>query len=698
MKRFIVIAILIFSFYPVYGQAVVNGYELVSWPNAKGNIVIPDTIREILGSAFNGNSKITSVFIPKSVNTIYPNAFFKCTSLNTVKIGNETDKPTTKISIYSSAFSGCTNLKYLNINRDFFSEDRISPFKQMTSLDSISIGNQIPTISNETFSGCTELKKLLIGNKFSVLGDSITLELDAFYNCRNLKKIYLNKSIGIQGASSSLSPFYYLDSVYVDDSVRSLGNLVFCGCVNIKSVRLSNSLIFIGPGGFANCKKLQSIVLPNSLKKIEDGVFTECTELNSVTFGNQIIDIDDYAFIDCTNLEEVRFPNTLKRIGTGAFCRCASMNNLVINNSITTIDNGAFIDCTGLKTLLIGDSLKTINEYAFANCTNLASLTIPNSVSFINDNAFKGCRGLKSLTISGNSGDSEETEFNCFLYPFAECDSVTELTINKNIHDSDLSSPFIMFKSLTTINLGDKVTFLPTFAFTGCSALESFIIPNTINSIGVASFQACTNLKSIRIPTSITVLKNQTFMDCSSLKSIHIPNNITSLGNLLFCGCIGLESIVIPESVDSVGALAFGGCKALQLVWSKNPVPPVAGDKCFLNVPTSICPLYVPIGSKDAYQAANQWNNFTNIIEVDILASLPKMVDVVPFFIKNGELHINMAYDAPAKVRLVNFNSLEVWSGMVSGKGSIPIDDLTSGIYLLCVGDNVQKVMIGNKE
>ncbi|MDO4962743.1 MAG: leucine-rich repeat domain-containing protein, partial [bacterium] len=70
------------------GLVIVNNI-LLEWENAEGNITIPDGVKSIGGSAFYGNSSITSVEVPSSVTRIGPYAFQGCSSLATININKQ---------------------------------------------------------------------------------------------------------------------------------------------------------------------------------------------------------------------------------------------------------------------------------------------------------------------------------------------------------------------------------------------------------------------------------------------------------------------------------------------------------------------------------------------------------------------------------------------------------------------------------
>ena len=108
------------------------------------------------------------------------------------------------------------------------------------------------------------------------------------------------------------------------------------------------------------------------------------------------------------------------------------------------------------------------------------------------------------------------------------------------------------------------------------------------------------------------------FYDCTGLTSITIPNSVTSIGEGTFSHCTGLTSITIPNSVTNIGEYAFSYCTGLTSIIVRAITPPKCGsynwNSPFYTVPTTIS-VYIPCGTKEAYQSAWIWKNFENYIE-----------------------------------------------------------------------------------
>ena len=96
-----------------------------------------------------------------------------------------------------------------------------------------------------------------------------------------------------------------------------------------------------------------------------------------------------------------------------------------------------------------------------------------------------------------------------------------------------------------------------------------------------------------------------------------IPNSVTTLWFDAFYCCGNLISITIPESVTSIYSSAFEYCYNLTAINSKLKIPIDlnSSSNVFNGINKLNCILYVPFGSKNAYQGADGWKDFINIIE-----------------------------------------------------------------------------------
>ena len=122
------------------------------------------------------------------------------------------------------------------------------------------------------------------------------------------------------------------------------------------------------------------------------------------------------------------------------------------------------------------------------------------------------------------------------------------------------------------------------------------------------------NVKYEGTEYSVTSIGERAFRDCSGLTSITIGNSVTSIGNQAFYSCIGLTSITIPGSVTSIGVGAFAYCSGLLDMFCYAENVPTTGSDAFNRSNIANATLHVPAGSVGAYQAADQWKNFKEIV------------------------------------------------------------------------------------
>lgn len=102
---------------------------------------------------------------------------------------------------------------------------------------------------------------------------------------------------------------------------------------------------------------------------------------------------------------------------------------------------------------------------------------------------------------------------------------------------------------------------------------------------------------------------------------------VTSIGSHAFENC-NITSIIIPSSVTSIGFMVFYKCSNLKSVRVNSLTPPSVNYPTYRTDVSYIAnaTLYVPIGSKAAYEEHAYWTQFKDIIE-----------DIIPFEDSNVE-------------------------------------------------------------
>ena len=85
----------------------------------------------------------------------------------------------------------------------------------------------------------------------------------------------------------------------------------------------------------------------------------------------------------------------------------------------------------------------------------------------------------------------------------------------------------------------------------------SYIIPDSVTSIGDYAFNDCTSLSSVTIPDSVTSIGNEAFGSCTSLTSITIGKSVTNIGNRAFRCCRSLTNVFFKGNAPNIGEYVF---------------------------------------------------------------------------------------------------------------------------------------------
>ncbi len=358
--------------------------------------------------------------------------------------------------------------------------------------------------------------------------------------------------------------------------------------------------VFQGKTSIASFDELQYFT---GLEIIQMDAFSRCSGLTSIVIPNSVTSIGSYAFLACSSLTSITIPNSVTEIGFYTFASCSSLTSVTIGTGLTSIDNYAFSNCTSLTSIEIPNGMTSLKLCAFDGCSGLTSIEIPNSVTSIGEYAFRGCYGLTSVTI-GNSVTSIGE------YAFSAC----YVERDKYVNNSSLNAESFNYWGCNILDSRENGFCVKDGVLVKYTGSDSSItIPNNVIEIGNAFSFVYTYLTAVSIPNSVTKIGQLAFASCSGLTSIEIPNSVTTIDQDAFYNCSGLTSITIPASVTSIGNWAFR-CSNLTSVTVESTLPVSIYAPTFSN--RSNATLYVPVGCKTAYESAEGWKDFKDIIEI----------------------------------------------------------------------------------
>ena len=186
------------------------------------SLALPNSLEKFGGNAFKGCTGLTGeLVIPDSVREIKNWAFMNCTSISSVSIGKNVE------SISASAFENCKSLKNVTFRGD--TKNIGSSAFRATSLTSLTLPDGLETIGADAFYGIATLSGML------VIPESVTkIERQAFWTGRNNGNGLLSDISGIRVDSPKISignsAFKATGANYIDltriDELSSWGNWV----------------------------------------------------------------------------------------------------------------------------------------------------------------------------------------------------------------------------------------------------------------------------------------------------------------------------------------------------------------------------------------------------------------------------------------------------------------------------------------
>ena len=113
---------------------------------------------------------------------------------------------------------------------------------------------------------------------------------------------------------------------------------------------------------------------------------------------------------------------------------------------------------------------------------------------------------------------------------------------------------------------GKKVIGVANFALENNSSVRTidFMESPDLSAIGMYAFSGCSSLESVIVPDGITTVDISAFRDCSSLNTVEFYGNNNSVPVECFYNCASLENVRLSAFLNSIQSHAFVGCTSLQ--------------------------------------------------------------------------------------------------------------------------------------
>ena len=592
--------------------------EIRSYTGHRRYITIPDYIDDkvvssIGDNAFNNETRLRMVNLPRYLTNIGTGAFYNCNNLLSISIPKGVKK------IGDSAFANNTRLQGV-VFEEGSSLTHIGHYAfAYTALRSIIIPKNVSYVNGSAFLGTTRMQNYFVEKKNNnfitsngVLYNKTGSNIVAYPAGRNgnftipnivrnidtcafayakFTTIDLNKvkTIGV-------SAFMYssLEEIDIKDTVTTIDVASFLGCFNLTNVRLGKGISNI-PGGlnegaFEYCSSLKTITIPSNIITIGQEVFCSTglenvnfeensnlvliggsafggTPLNKIKIPKSVLEIGSYAFYR-TALQEVTFEEnaSLRIIGSSAFLCNFNLTTIELPNSLSVIGSSAFACNYGLTSIELPESLEELGSYAFMESGLTGEVRIPKNLITLNANPFASCPNLTSFNV--DTLNPVYQSINGIIYSKENVNyMVNGNKVNPNGYAIIAYPAGLQDSTYTIIN---NTSIIEDSAFYGVKNLVNVNINEEMKELHRYAFYECSSLSYIHIPDEVMQISNYAFALTPQLNYISFGENskLPRISIYAFARS-GITSFDVPKNVSTIAKYAFYECNNLTTITFK---------------------------------------------------------------------------------------------------------------------------------
>lgn len=271
----------------------------------------------------------------------------------------------------------------------------------------------------------------------------------------------------------------------------------------------------LGGNEFQSCKSLKSLIMPEGVSGDTDNLVLSCSSLN-----------------------EISFPSTINAVGESACSGCKSLGRITINEGVRRIGTLAFENNKSLKSVTLPSSLDSLGYRAFWYCDSLEEIIIKDSPTLV---TLTGYQGYSTGTWSGN-GIFENVKPKRLYIGRPTGRLVLEEV--EGYPEVDGVDRFCNIDSLEELTIGNLVTNIEGYLFNSRSKIKKVTLGASLESVPERCFYGC-DLSEIVIPSSVKEIGNYAFANNPSLKTVTIGCGIEEMNEAAFKGCADIEKVYI---------------------------------------------------------------------------------------------------------------------------------------------------------
>ena len=209
-----------------------------------------------------------------------------------------------------------------------------------------------------------------------------------------------------------------------------------------------------------------------------------------------------------------------------------------------------------------------VPRYMFEECTGLKKVILKNGILSVGEYVFKGCSSLESVIFENVALKKISVDM------FSGCSALSSIALPDSVTEIE---KYAFFETgLRNIQLPEKLTLIGAYAFCKCKNLKQVQLPSQLKELGDGAFSGCENLAQIQLPSQLNKLGGDAFRDCTSLDKIDIPAGLKQIESGTFCNT-GLTSVTLHEGLTKIEDWAFHDCLKLKKIRIPKSVTDIGG-------------------------------------------------------------------------------------------------------------------------
>ncbi len=292
-------------------------------------------------------------------------------------------------------------------------------------------------------------------------------------------------------------------------------------------------------------------------------------KVRSIVIEDGVTYIGDWAFYRVC-VEEITVPETVEATGIFCFRYSPTLKRLNLPDSLKVLDDFAISRNYVLETVNIGNSLEKVGTAGFNNNPSLTQVILPDTCTSINKQLSPAYANINysSVGLMENCSALKTVSFGSVTdIPQRTClGTAIETVVIPNTVENIGEYAFYNCKKLKTVVFEKESVCknITSTSFSACTSLESITGGTALESLG--SYTSLENLKEFEFsPTNKTLVKNQFFN--TALKKVTVSDNISVIPISCFNSMAYLEEIYLPDTITDILGSSFNYCSSLRDIY-----------------------------------------------------------------------------------------------------------------------------------